>query len=68
MPIEDEKDEEGDEKSFGDMSSIMINPDQMYNDFNLMEDEQVEQDLGKAANNVHLPAKKNSLKGTGQNK
>ncbi len=68
MLIEEDKNEEGDEKSFGDMSSIMINPDQMYNDFNLMEDEQVEQDLDKAANNVHLPAKKNSGKNTGQNK
>jgi hypothetical protein len=50
------------------MSSIMINPDQMYNDFNLMEDEQVEQDLDKAANNVQLPGKKSSLKSAGQNK
>jgi hypothetical protein len=68
VQIEDEKNEEGDEKSFGDMSSIMINPDQMYNDFNLMEDEQVEQDLDKAANNVQLPGKKSSLKSAGQNK
>ena len=48
--------EEG-EQSFCDMSSIMVNPDQIYNDFNLMEDEQVEQDLDKAANNVGFGAK-----------
>ena len=34
-----DKDEKEHEQSFGDMSSIMINPDQIYNDFNLMEDE-----------------------------
>ena len=27
------------ESSFGDMSSIMIMPDQLYKDFNLIEDE-----------------------------
>jgi hypothetical protein len=27
------------ESSFGDVSSIMIMPDQMYNNFNLLEDE-----------------------------
>ena len=26
--------------SFGDVSSIMIRPDQLYNNFNLMEDEE----------------------------
>lgn len=40
----------------------MINPDQLYNDFNLMEDEQVEQDLDKAANNVQLANKKKAVK------
>lgn len=28
------------EKEFGDMSSIMIAPDQIYNNFNLLEDEE----------------------------
>jgi len=32
------------ESSFGDVSSIMIMPDQMYNNFNLMEDENDVQD------------------------
>ena len=40
----------------------MINPDQLYNDFNLMEDEQVEQDLDKAANTVQLANKKKAVK------
>ena len=40
----------------------MINPDQLYNDFNLMEDEQVEQDLDKAGNNVQLATKKKAVK------
>ena len=30
------------DSSFGDVSSIMIMPDQMYNNFNLLEDEEQE--------------------------
>ena len=37
--IPDMREDQGD-NSFGDMSSIMITPDQMYNNFNLLEDEE----------------------------
>ena len=42
------------EKEFGDMSSIMIAPDQIYNNFNLLEDEEAaEQPVQKKPKQKH---------------
>lgn len=38
------------ESSFGDVSSIMIMPDQLYNNFNLLEDEDTATGAGGSPN------------------
>ena len=45
------------DSSFGDVSSIMIQPDQHYNNFNLMDDEEEEPDLKQ----VQVPAGKKGV-------
>lgn len=41
------------EKEFGDMSSIMIAPDQIYNNFNLLEDEEAAETVQKKPKQKH---------------